>query len=64
MDVDSTPTTRPPPKCYNCGKMGHIAKYCRGKTQVRKVAVGDYLANMTEEEKTEMKEKLGFGKDQ
>ncbi len=64
MDVDSAPTTRPPPKCYNCGKMGHIAKYCRGKTQVRKVAVGDYLATMTDEEKSEMKEKLGFGKDQ
>ena len=25
MDVDKTATTRPPPKCYNCGKIGHIA---------------------------------------
>jgi hypothetical protein len=28
MDVDKTTTTRPPPRCYNCQKMGHIAKHC------------------------------------
>ena len=24
---------RPKPKCYNCGKMGHIQRYCRAKKE-------------------------------
>ena len=27
---------RPPPDCYRCGELGHIAKYCRNATQVKK----------------------------
>ena len=34
MDVDKTTTTHPLPKCYNCSKIGHIARNCRGKQAV------------------------------
>jgi hypothetical protein len=36
MDVDKTTTTRPPPRCYNCQKMGHITKHCRNPKVCRK----------------------------
>ena len=60
MDVDKTQTTRPPPKCYNCGKIRHIAKNCQGKTAVRAMGVQEYFGSMTEEEKEEMRRQLGF----
>ena len=60
MDVDKTQTTRPPPKCYNCQKIGHIAKNCRGKTAVQAMEVQEYFRSMTEEEKEEMRKQLGF----
>ena len=43
MDVDKTQTTRPPPKCYNCGKIGHITKNCRGKTAVQAMGVKEEM---------------------
>jgi hypothetical protein len=64
MDVDKTTTTRPPPRCYNCQKMGHIAKHCRNPKVERTRAVESYFDTMTEEEKEEMKRKLGFLNDQ
>jgi len=24
----------PPLKCYSCGKLGHIAKFCRNRRQI------------------------------
>jgi hypothetical protein len=64
MDVDKTTTTRPPPRCYNCQKMGHIAKHCRNPKVERTRAVESYFDTMTDEEKEEMKRKLGFLNDQ
>jgi hypothetical protein len=64
MDVDKTTTTRPPPRCYNCQKMGHIAKHCRNPKVERTRAVESYFDIMTDEEKEEMKRKLGFLNDQ
>ena len=55
MDIDKTQTTHPLPKCYNCGKIGHIAKNCRGKTAVRAMGVQEYFSSMTDEEKEEMR---------
>jgi hypothetical protein len=60
MDVDKTTTTRPPPRCYNCQKMGHIAKHCQNPKIERTRAVESYFDTMTDEEKEEMKRKLGF----
>jgi hypothetical protein len=60
MDVDKTTTTRPPPRCYNCQKMGHIAKHCRNPKVERTRAVESYFDTMMDEEKEEMKRKLGF----
>jgi hypothetical protein len=60
MDVDKTTTTHPPPRCYNCQKMGHIAKHCRNPKVERTRAVESYFDTMTDEEKEEMKRKLGF----
>ena len=62
MDVDKTRTTHPPPKCYNCGKILHIAKNCQGKTAVRTMGVQEYFGSMTDEEKEEMRRQLGFVK--
>ena len=62
MDVDKTQTTCPPPKCYNCGKIGHIVKHCQGKTAVQAMGVQEYFSLMTEEEKEEMRRQLGFVK--
>jgi hypothetical protein len=64
MDVDKTTTTRLPPRCYNCQKMGHIAKHCRNPKVERTRAVESYFDTMTDEEKEEMKRKLGFLNDQ
>jgi hypothetical protein len=64
MDVDKTTTTRPPPRCYNCQKMGHIAKHCQNPKVERTRAVESYFDTMTDEEKEEMKRKLGFLSDQ
>ena len=64
MDVDKTSTTCPPPKCYNCGKIGHIACNCKGKQAVQNLDVKGYHESMTEEEKEEMKRMLGFVTDQ
>jgi hypothetical protein len=64
MNVDKTTTTRPPPRCYNFQKMGHIAKHCRNPKVERTRAVESYFDTMTDEEKEEMKRKLGFLNDQ
>ena len=64
MDVDKTTTTRPPPKCYNCGKIGHITCNCRGKQAIRNIDVKGFAESMAKEEKEEMKRMLGFVMDQ
>jgi hypothetical protein len=64
MDVDKTTTTRPPLRCYNCQKMGHIAKHCQNPKVERTRVIESYFDTMTDEEKEEMKRKLGFLNDQ
>ena len=64
MDVDKTTTTRPPPKCYNCDKIGHIAHNCQGKQAIRNIDIKGFAESMTDEEKEEMKRMLGFVTDQ
>ena len=64
MDVDKTATTHLPPKCYNCSKIGHIARNCRGKQAVRNIDIKGFAKSLTEEEKEEMKRMLGFVTDQ
>jgi len=45
MDVDRG-GRHPPLKCYSCGKLGHTAKLCRNKRQIRG---GDDLGNRGED---------------
>jgi hypothetical protein len=54
MDVDKTTTTRPPPRCYNC----------QNPKVERTRVVESYFDTMMDEEKEEMKRKLGFLSDQ
>ena len=64
MDIDKTTTARPPLKCYNCGKIGHITRNCCGKQAVRNIDIKGFAESMTDEEKEEMKQMLGFVTDQ
>jgi hypothetical protein len=64
MYVNKINTTRPPPKCYNCQKIGHIAKYCKGKQVSHAMGIKEYSKTLSEEDKAEMKRVLGFPSDQ
>jgi hypothetical protein len=64
MDVNKVNTTRLPPKCYNCQKIGHIAKYCKGKQVSHAMGIKEYSETLSEEDKAEMKRVLGFPSDQ
>jgi hypothetical protein len=44
--------------------MGHIAKHCQNPKVERTRVVESYFDTMTDEEKEEMKRKLGFLNDQ
>ncbi|KAF7760450.1 transcriptional regulator family: Zinc finger, CCHC-type [Agaricus bisporus var. burnettii] len=65
MDVDTTAgPSRGPIKCYKCGKLGHMAKYCWSKAPARDVRTldvdeqRDYWKRMFEEEQKNLKEEL------
>jgi hypothetical protein len=41
MDVDKNTATRPPVKCFKCGKLGHIARNCRDGLDIRAMEYED-----------------------
>jgi hypothetical protein len=41
MDVDKNTATRPPVKCFKCGKPGHIARNCRDGLDIRAMGYED-----------------------
>jgi hypothetical protein len=41
MDVDKNTATRPPMKCFKCGKIGHIARNCCDGLDIRTMTYDD-----------------------
>ena len=63
MDVDRTRQQMPPIKCFKCNKLGHMARDCKGRLDVRAMT-HDEMMDYFEEQLTARKDREELKKKQ